>query len=383
MSRDGGLILMVMLATLANGRSREAIAADWSNTLESSATAAYLTNPQLTPGGSQPDRLAQLSVDGSSTMSTDLAQLALTPRFSLSRYDQEKNLNANTGSFELSYQQKLERGQWTLDGQALTDSTITSELGQTGVTDINRHHYLYSTSVAYVFKDTEQLSWQVQGAWQDTRYSDALKYGLTDFRYITGQFGPTWAFSETLIGTLNIEADELTPSIGIKQDVYSVSLQAKHSLTEHYTWRLSAGTTRVDAGAGGSGRSETFEVGITRLGQRVTWDLDIKRAVLPIGFGLLARQDTAALGVVGSTSEHSALSFSVNAIRSKPVFFYQFLLYSGATYEQLNLEWRYQLSPHWTVSCAYVRARQDTGTIALWGLSNQGRLGVQWQSLRL
>jgi hypothetical protein len=371
-----------MLMTLATTRSNLAAAADWSGTLDSNATLAYVTNPALLPGADVADRLAQFALDGHSMMQTELDQLTITPRFALSRYDRETNLNVNTGSLDVQYLGQLERGNWNFAGQALTDSTVTSELGSTGVTDVNLHHYLYTTSLGYTYQDTELLSWQVQGVWQDTRYSDAQKYGLTDYQYLSAQFGPTLSLTANLFGSLILEADRITPDVGIRQDVYSANIQLKHSLTEQYVWHVSGGLSNVNAGIFGSATTSVAEVGISRQGERIHWDLAAKRAVVPIGFGLVARQDTATFDVIANTSEYSTLTVAVSAIRSDPVVVFNFLFYTGATYGQVTTEWKYNFTPHWALSASYVQARAR-GSVDEWGISNQARLNLFWTSGRL
>jgi hypothetical protein len=114
--------------------------------------------------------------------------------------------------------------------------------------------------------------------------------------------------------------------------------------------------------------------------------------VLPIGFGLLARQDVAALSVVASTTEHSTLSFSSNGIRSDPVstvlnlapgVSIGFPVYGGASWVQASAEWQYHFSPHWALSAAYTQARARNNNVPQWANTNQARLGIVWQSGRL
>jgi hypothetical protein len=194
-------------------------------------------------------------------------------------------------------------------------------------------------------------------------------------------------------GSLNLEADQVKPHAGSSEKDYSASAQLKRSLSEKYSWRVSAGATRVEVGGGASmPTTSVFELGVTYQGERVQWDLSAKRAVLPIGLGLLAREDVAALSAAVSVSEHSTLSLSCNAIRTDPVsltlylapgisFGYQ--IYSGATWGQATAEWQYHFSPYWTLSAAYMRARARNYSVPEWANGNQARLGILWQSNRL
>ena len=394
MTRRTGIARIIMLTTIATTRGGLAPAADWSESLDANATIAYDTNPALLPGSNLVDRSAQLAVDANTQLTTEVSQLTATPRFAIIRYDDEKNLDITTGSLALAYQDTGERGVWNLSGLAQTDGTVTSELGQTGITNVNFRHNAYSAAIGYQYLSSERLSWLVQGTGQITRYNgEAGSYGLTGFSYVGIQFGPSWKFSERLQGSLNVATDRVSAQNGAPERDYSVTVQLKRAWSEQYSWHASAGATRIENPASPAApTSGVFELGATRQGERVQWDLSAKRAVLPIGFGLLAREEVAALSAVFAATEHSTLSLSCNAIRSDPVslslYFapgisLRYQVYSGATWAQATAEWQYHFSPQWLLSAAYMRARARSYNLDEWANGNQARLGVAWQSGRL
>jgi hypothetical protein len=382
-----------MVTGIAMARGTVASAADWSETLEASANAAYDTNPLLLPGASTADRSAQLGVDGVTSAQTERGQLTITPRFAITRYARETNLDVDTGSLAAGYVEKLERGQWSLSGQALSDSTVTSELGQTGITSVNFRHDAYNAAVGYQYFASERLSWQLQGSGQITRYSNGQQFGLTNYDYGSIQLGPGWAFSDRLQGSLAVATDRISPQSGAPEKDYSVNAQLKRNLSEQYAWRASIGATRVEvSGSASESTSTVFELGASRQGERTQWDLSVKRAVLPIGIGFLAREDVAALSVMVQASEHSTLNLSCNAIRSYPVTAVLYLapqislsyqVYSGASWGQAVAEWQYHFSPSWALSAAFQQARARNYSVAEWANGNQARLGIVWQSGRL
>lgn len=381
------------MATIAMVAARSSAGADWSETLDADLYGAYDTNPRLLPGSHVSDQSAQLIVDGTTMLQSELGELDLTPRFSATRYDRDTGLDIDTGSINLSYTEKLERGQWNLGGQVLTDSTASSELGTTGITDVNFRHYSETAQAGYQYLLSERLSWQLSGFWQGTRYNDAAQhYGLTDYDYGSIQSGTTWSFNELLLGSINASAVRITPQVGPVENAYSASLQLKRNLNAGYAWRVSAGATRVAAGRGASGSSSVFELGASRQGQRVQWDVSIRRAVLPIGLGLLAREDTANVAITVSTTEYSTLNLALSAIRSYPVTSYLYVnpeislgfqVYSGASWGQASAEWQYHFTPRLALSVAYLESRARNNNVPQWADGNQARLGILWQSNRL
>ncbi len=381
-----------MITGIAMARGTAATAADWSETLDASVIAAYDTNPALLPGSSIADQAAQLAVDGITSAQTERGQLTITPHLAITRYARESNLDVDTGSLAATYVETLERGQWSLSGQALSDSTVTSELGQTGISNVNFRHNAYTATIGYQYFSTERLSWQLQGTGQITRYNNGQQFGLTDYDYGSIEAGPTWAFSDRLQGSLSLQTDRISPTSGLAEKDYSANAQLKRSLNEKYAWRASAGATRVEVSGSAASTSTVFELGASRQGERTQWDLSVKRAVLPIGIGLLAREDVAALSVSVQASERSTLNLTFNAIRSDPVnavfylaplisFSYQ--VYSGASWGQAVAEWQYHFSPRWSLSAAYQQARARNYNVAEWANGNQARLGIVWQSGRL
>jgi hypothetical protein len=392
-SRRIGAAKLIMATMAATTAQRSAVAADWSQTLDATANAAYVTNPDSVPGSSMADHLTQLIADGNTAMQTELGQLTITPHVSMLRYARDTNLDIDTGSIAVSYVEKLERGQWNVSGQASTDSTLTSELGTTGIADVNFRHYQDNASLGYQYLSSERLAWLVQGSWLSARYNaDAERYGLTSYDYGSAQLGPDWSFSERLDGSLILGADRINAQFAPTEKDYSASLELKRSLSERYAWRASLGASRVEAGTGAVGSSSLFELGATWQGERVQWDVSAKRAVQPIGFALLAREDSATLSIVVGTSLHSTLNFSANVIRSYPVtaifnvapgVSFGLPIYSGAAWGQASAEWRYQLSPNWTLSALYSQGRARNDNIPQWADTNQVRLGIVWQSDRL
>ncbi|MBV8784985.1 MAG: hypothetical protein JOZ67_12420 [Gammaproteobacteria bacterium] len=391
MTRRTGFGKLIMLTTIAMAGGRTSPAADWSGALDAGASVAYLKNPTLTPDVDTYDELGQLTLGADTRAQTERSRFSLTPRFAALRYRHDKDLDINTGSLDAGYEDKLERGLWTVNVQALTDSTVTSELGSTGITGINRRHYSGVASSSYQYSMSERLSWQLRGSWSTNRYSNAKQFSLTDSDYTSVQAGPFWNLTEHVQTSLLLETDRTSPQNRSAQKDYSAFLQVRHTLSERYAWHASAGATRIDPGSSAKTTTTVFELGASRHAENVQWNLEIRRAVLPVGFGLLTRQDQASLSLTTRPSEHGTLSLTVTALRSDPVttFFYllpgigvHLQLYSGATSENASAEWRLDLTPRWALSASYDLARAQAGRGRQWADGNQARLGILWQSAR-
>jgi hypothetical protein len=377
-----------MLTTTAVTAARSSCAADWSGVVQSTASAAWVTNARMLPGVDSSDETAQWTVDGSAIAQTERSRLTLTPRVMLTRYNHDTDLDTNAGSLGIDFEEKLERGQWTASGSAATDSTVTSERGTTGVTYVNRRHTAGTADIGYQYFSSERLSWLLQIGAQITRYTDAAQFGLVNYDYGSVQFGPEWNLSERMQGSVTLQANRLNPDGGARQNNYGISARLRRDFTEHYAWHASLGGTRVDYGSTGtspaaSSTTVQYELGVTYKGERLSGDLSARRAVLPIGIGLLAPETIAELVIAANVSEHGTLSLTVNGIRTDAVFVGAIPVYSGATFGQVSLEWRHHFAAHWSLLAVAKQARSRTGDIQQWANGSQAWLGIAWDSGRL
>jgi len=382
-TRRTGIAHLIMLTTIATSGSRSSPGADWSGSVDATADGGYVSNPQLLPHSGVTDESAVLTADGSAVMQTERAQLTVTPRVSLTRYVHNSDLDFTVGSIDLNSLEKFERGQLTVAGELLTDSTLVSELGLTGATRVNRRHDAATLSVGYQYNQTERLAWVLQGSGQVTRYSDSPQFGLVNYNYASVQLGPTWNFTERVQGSLTLEADRILPQDTPTQNAYSATVQVKRNFSEQYSWRASLGASKVEEGRTDYGTTPVYQLGATRQGERVQWDVSFGRSVLPIGFGLLARSQQATLNLAANVSERSTVSLTFSGIRTEPVVASDFLVYAGASWGQLVAQWKYNLSQHWALSVSYLEAQARNGNLAQLGIGNQGRIGILWQSGRL
>jgi hypothetical protein len=398
-SRRLGATHIIMFTTFAlTGTRSSHAAADWSEWLEAGANAAYVTNPQMLAGSHVTDYVAMVSVDGSTSMQTERTQLTLTPRITLTRYLHETDLNIDAGNLDVAAQEQYERALWTFTGQGVTDSTVTSELGTTGITNVNQRHSAFTLGTNYQYNSSERLSWMVGVAYQKTHYSEGERYGLTDYSYGSIDLGPTWNFTERVQGSIELQADRISPENGARQEDFSASLKLQRAFSERYIWHLTVGGTQVRtdgvvSNVGGtevqsptvtSGTSLLLDAGASRQGEQVRWDFSVKRGVRPVGVGLLAEQDEAVLDVLAGITEHTKLHFSANVIRTTPVLYLSYVVYNGASWGQASAEWQYQFAEHWMLSVSYLRARaRDGGGQQPWADGDRAQLGILWRGGRL
>lgn len=366
---------------MATTAYRTGRAADWQDLLVANLTGGWVSNPSLLPDVSQGDRFASLTLSGTGALSTEVSQLTFAPRLAVTRYDMFKNLNTDTGAVDAAYTRTFERGKWTFSAEALVDSTLTSELGLTGITNINRRHEAYSGTTSYESSPQERLSWFANGLWASNRYIDAASVGLEAYRYVSANLGPTWSFSDRVSSSLVLGADQTSTQSSPNQDTHSASLRVNSQWSERSAWSLQAGTTQVDAGPSHS-TAALLVLTASSTGERYHWDASLRHDVSPIGLGTLARTDRATFNLHTALSERSELNFYCNLIRSAPASIAQFTVYNGAEWAQLGAEWHRQLTGNFDAIAGFSRAHARSGTAVPWADQTQIRLSILWQSRR-
>ncbi len=372
--------LHMCLLLLAGGGC--AWSADQQHSLTANLASGWVNNPALVRGGAPDDLLAVLTLSGRLAARRERDTLSLTPRFTATRYEGGRSLDTNTGSLELAYGRSGERGSWNLSAQGLVDSTLTSELGQSGVSDVNRRHEVLTAGGGYEWNHSERAAWRASGAWTSHHYADAAGTGLNDYRHVAASLGPTWSLRETTQASLVLGAERTLPRKGSDQSAFSASLRLAGSWNELAAWTVQAGGTRADA-PGGKSNGALVALSVSSGGERLRFGADLRRDISPIGYGLLARKDRAGITLNASVTQASSLNLNVGYIRSAALRRAQLTLFEGAQYLQLGGEWRQRLSDRLDLTVSYSHVRAQGGRLPDWAMSNQARIGITWQSRRL
>jgi hypothetical protein len=371
----------IMLAASIGVSGVTATAADWEGSFSSGLSAGWVSNPALIANNPRDDRLAALTFSGRATLSTELTTLTLTPRFAATRHDAERQLDTDTAALDAALARRGERSQWSLTAQALVDSTLTSELGQSGATQLNNRLESLSIGGAYQQQVTQRLSWFANAGALTNHYVEAAGTGLNDYRYLTLAAGSGWTYREGSQVALVLGADRTLPRRGEGQNAWSVSLRWTGQWSERTTWALRGGATRFDTG-GGPSTGALMEASFGTRTERLDWNFSLRHDVSPIGYGLLVRKDQATMSLAARLSVRSSLNLYAALLRSEPPSRLAATRFGGSQYWQAGAEWRRRMteSLDLTASMSHVRARG--GQTGGWAIGSQGRIGIAWQGRR-
>jgi hypothetical protein len=368
---------MIVIAGTTRGR-----AADWSHAVSASLGAAAVSNPGLSPGADAWDRSAFMELSETTLARTERLTFSLTPQLLATRFEQNRSLNSDSGSALAGLAWSFERGRWNLDAQGTADTTLTSELGLTGITTANRRHEAFSVTNGFSHSSSERLSWNGTVGWSTTRYVDARDLGLTNYRNVSLQLGPAWSLTPTLSGTLTVSANLLNSAKASPETSYSASAGLGSSVSERISWQTSVGATRLQS-QGRPSTSEVYSLSVSLQGDPLSWSANASRAVTPIGFGSFSLSDQLRLAANAGVSEYSSLAASLSLVRSSPVGSQQISTYSGATWVQFGADWQWKFARQWSASAAVSRAWSRAARNGPWANSSQVHLNLLWGSDRL
>ena len=107
-------------------------AAEWTVSPQISVSADYQDNPQLILKDAQEVGVVSLDARAVLAASAESAQLSATPRVHATRYPDYAEFDNDSQGLALSYQYESERSLWSVAGDTARDSTVTTELEDTG-----------------------------------------------------------------------------------------------------------------------------------------------------------------------------------------------------------------------------------------------------------
>ena len=353
-------------------------AADWSATADVQLATRAERNPALRVD--EDVTALALSADLASRLarSTETAQLQLTPSLHVVRNPQFPSLDREEQQLGAQLAQWGERYTLNFSGQAARESTLTTELGTTGLTDANRIRQMLQAGVQPQWRMTERLTVSGGANLQDIAYPGARDTPLYGSRYTSVSANSTYALNRQTGFTLAASAGQF---ISDRQDASSenssLTAQLVYSVAERLTASLSAGPSWVKAG----GQTDTgfvYEARLDRQSERSTLSLLASRAVSPSGFGVLTQQDNVQLSLSRQLTERINAICAVSSVQTSALLPGTGLTFSDVRYLRADFSVSGRLAQNWGASLAIGAGQQHLGAAQPTTHSFEGRLAINW-----
>ncbi len=372
-SRRGSCALAVTLTPAI------ATAADWSIQSAAQLYAVSESNPQLLADQKHNTQsgVADLSVDV--MRGTELLDLDLSADASAHRYGGDVGLDRDDQQIALAMAHRGET--YTLRGNASLkrDTTLTSELGTTGITEFNQRHRARALSVAPQWQLNERLSTGLTLGWQDSTYARGVLSGLSNYNYTHVGLNNSFDLTETSSASLVVNAGRLDSALyAFNTDNIDVQLQLQHAWSPRWSSSLSGGPSSVwTDGRRASG--SVFSASVSRQGERFSIDTSLSRSIAPNGSGLQSRRDEVGLHAALSLSEHVGVAGNLSMIRSRDLLPQFNFTVSDVRYTRAELSLSWNFARDWNLGLVGGNSAQQILDDGPRGRNIDGRLLLSWR----
>lgn len=342
--------------------SQQTAAAEWRVEPSAYLGTSYADNPRLRADGGTSTAGTVGEAQARLKRLTERSELTLHPRLVSSRYSDDETLDSDDRFLSASYRWLGVRSKWNMELGLTQDTTLTSELGSTGLVESNRRHEAATFSIAPEVMFTERVSGGVQMYVLDSRYHEAELTGLVDYRYSALSLFSTVVTTDAGSAvTITAQGGKLTTEGFLGAETRDASMRLGWNFQPWLLWTvsLSAGPSLVEKDAG-SDTGFVLDGEIQRQGDRWSLTASAGRSQSPTGRGVLTRRDEAKVSFNRSITERLGASIGARYVSSEDllplpgrVTTYQ------ADYAQLNIAAHWRLARDWSLSLQLSGNTQD------------------------
>ena len=340
------------MATIANLLGATAVllaaggaagAADWSTAPTMSVGASYVSNPRLLADRKPHDEALSAEFSLPILRKSELTECSLTPLVRDTRFRSDHSLNHDEQSLLANISHRGELATWTADAGVQRDTTLTSELGVTGLTQATLRHQRLSASLGADRQLAPLLSLGAQLSWEGDSYQYRPSSGLTDYHFSAVSLQASYLASAATRWTLTALADrlDLPGNANFSNDI-ALRLGFQYATGPAWSFTLNGGPSRVQTRIEQrSGWVAALQA--DRRAERATLSLLASRGVKPSGRGTLTTTDDVTVKVGWAVTERLQSALQLHAIRSRdvvPAIGYQYLDIKYGVVDA-SLSWRW------------------------------------------
>jgi hypothetical protein len=378
-SADSRLPVICAVALLASIASAGARAAEWRLQPSTQLYALGESNPRMLLSG------AKFTESGVADVSLDLRrrsetlEIGGTMRADLRRYSQDVSLDRDEARLDFTLQQTGERISWQGGASVARDTTLTSELGTTGISQVNLRLQAIDLTLGPNWQITERASAGATLSWQDSSYPGATRTDLVDNRYQSASVNAAYGFTEKALISLVASAGELDADrINFRTRNSSVVLQARYRWSPRWTLTAFAGPSWVRSKqASDSGTRYNLEL-TRQQSERTVVSLLLSRSIAPTGRGFLTQRDDISVRLGRALSEHLDAAFSYGLIRSRDLIPAYGFSFNDVRYTRADASLSWRLAEHWSTVLGAGRSEQQYRVLGSAASNFDARLAIAW-----
>jgi len=355
-------------------------AAEWS-VVESASTAGGAdVNPGLQVKDDGTRTSFAVDANAQVTRSTEATELTLLPVLHLVRYPGVEQLDGERASLDVGY--SLTRARWSLGltTAATRESTLTSELGTTGLTDVHAHRDTISVTAAPQWVQSERLSAGADLTYLRTAYPDAGNTDLYGSTYSNASLDASYRLSPTTSVALGVSGGRFdSDRPDGSSDSRQVTASFNTTIFEWISFTASGGPSWV-AARHSTDRGLAYTLGIVGSLPRSTLTVSTSSVLSPIGYGVLTRSEGWNLSWAWRFTERTELHATYNSARTRDVLSELGLEFSEARYWHAGAGVRQRLSEQWSVSAELGESSQQQLPAREYAHGHVAYLSINWSA---
>jgi hypothetical protein len=376
-----GCIVLCVSATLCGQRT---LAAEWRVSPSAYVGTSYADNPRLAVTDTESSAGAVAEFKTAIQLLTERSNFSLTPRWRSSRYDNDSSLDSDDQFVNARYNWVSERTQWNSEIAVTRDSTLTSEIGLTGLVESNRRHQAVSVSVGPTFMLTERTSVGGQLYSVDNHYDDNIGTGLVDYDYRAASLFGSYALSDRSSLVVTAQGGQLTAEGflgGTATRDASLKLSWNYQPWDLWNLLVSAGPSYADSKTG-SASGQLLEFETKRRGDLWSFSANGGRSLTPTGRGVMMRRDHASLTAKRMLAERFDVTVSAQWIRSEDLPQLQADTYY-VDYGRIDLTGYWRVGQNWSLALQLSGLTQERESSTERADGYRALLSMVWNGLPL
>jgi hypothetical protein len=292
---------VVLAFGLCTGLAGGAGAAEWSVAPAFSWLADHHSNRALRAGDPAGESLGA-DLDLGVVRRSETSEFLLRPHYRLRRFSDDVWADVDDKQLLARAGWMFERSSLNVNADAADQSTLTTELAETGFVRADSNRRTYAAGLAWQLQHSEENGFNVSLGWQDVDYTGADEDRLFGYRYATLQAGESFGLSTRgalIVSAFGSALD--SPERGSQSREHGLSLGWDFAWTERTSMSLSLGLSRRDVdGADETGTTRNFS--LVHKDETRDWSFVYSHSLVPFGTGVLTERDTARLQVMQALS---------------------------------------------------------------------------------
>lgn len=242
--------------------AQTASAAEWTFDPEVTLKGGYNDNIRLRTDNEISSPVAILSPSTLFSVATPTAGASGRVRFDFRRYTQESDLDDNNWRVDLGSFKELERSRFGLDIDLIKDTTLDSQLEETGLVNERRDRFSAVANPSWTYNFNERTNSRLAYTYRDVNYDNSDGTGLSDFTTHLLDASVNRILSERALVTLTATVATSDSENNVDNEYYSLRFGGNYRFSETLQSSLTLGVRKTKSTFKGNSQVPVFEDGI-------------------------------------------------------------------------------------------------------------------------